>query len=731
VCTSIKYKQEILRQAQDKALLKRKKTITIEIIQYKIYLIKIIHKGDNMKIDTKKNSLTEKNTALSTTIHVISLFVLTLLSFSHLKAQVAQEWVQRYNGIGNNYDQASSMVVDGSGNIYVTGSSWGGSTQESSDYVTIKYNSTGEQQWVEYYNGPANNADAANAIAVDGSGNVYVTGGSRFGAVIGTENYATVKYNSTGERQWIAFYNGPGNYSDYGNSIAVDDSGNVYVSGTSYGSGTVSDYATIKYNSLGAQQWVARYNGPGNNNDWNSSIAVDGSGNVYVTGNSDGTIASLRDYATIKYNSAGVQQWVKRYNGSGSQDDFAYSIGLDGSANVYVTGYSTGSGTGLDYATIKYSTTGVQQWVARYDGPGNSNDWARSLAVDSSGNVYVTGWSYGIGTNTDYATIKYSTTGVRQWISRYNGPGNSGDAASSIALDGSGNVYVTGQSYGSGINSDYATVKYSATGGQQWVARYNGPGNNSDNAYSIGLDDSGNVYVTGSSKSGSVSGSEDYATIKYSQQGDSVYQPPAFEKWISGETNTIKWTDPGWLSVNIKSIINFETPQQTNYTIIQALLISNPEYIWEIPDSLLSYRTKIIVENASDTTQTIESGVFRLKPYVLTTVNSDSTYRPYKKNEDAWGFQNWVGDVWPITWWMQFNYQGIDPFTHWFYPQDHGDSTFAGISSDIHPDWVSWVNTFSVNACYFDTTYGLGNGKVPVLELQHRMLLHSDSKSSL
>jgi hypothetical protein len=656
-----------------------------------------------MKIDTNKNRLTERDTIMFKAIRFTLILLFALFSFSQLKAQVTQEWVQRYNGIGNNYDQASSMVVDGSGNVYVTGSSWGGATQESSDYATIKYNSTGEQQWVVYYNGPANNADLAYAIAVDGLGNVYVTGGSRSGAGLETGDYATIKYNSSGGEDWVARYNGPGNNSDYGNSIALDDSGNVYVSGTSYGSGTSSDYATIKYNSAGVQQWVARYNGPGNGNDVSYSIALDGWGNVYVTGSSDGTIASLRDYATIKYNSAGVQQWVKRYNGPGSQDDFAYSIGLDSSANVYVTGYSTGSGTGLDYATIKYSAGGIQRWVARYNGPGNSNDWARSLAVDSLGNVYVTGWSYGIGTNTDYATIKYSTTGVQQWVARYNGPGNSGDAAYSIALDCSG-VYVTGGSIVSGTNNDYATVKYSATGGQQWVARYNGPGNNSDNAYSIGLDDSGNVYVTGGSTGSGTS--TDYATIKYSQQGV-VYQPAELDKWVSGETNTIKWTDPGWLSANIKCILNFETPQQTEYIIALGFLITTREYVWEIPDTLLSYRSKIIIENAADTTQTVESGVFRLKPYILTRVNSDSTYYAYDKARDQWGFQNIANDVWPLTWYSQFNYQGIDPFTGISYDQFVGDSTFAESISLYHPDWVSWVNTFSVGACYFDTTYGI------------------------
>jgi hypothetical protein len=218
------------------------------------------------------------------------------------------------------------------------------------------------------------------------------------------------------------------------------------------------------------------------------------------------------------------------------------------------------------------------------------------------------------------------------------------------------------------------------------------------------LDGSGNVYVTGYI-TGIGTGS-DFATIKYIQ-GGSVYKPAPLEKWISGETNTIKWVDQGWPLVNIKCILNFETPQETEYTIAQAFLITNPEYVWEIPDSLLSFRSKIRIENSADTTQTIESAVFRLKPYILTRVNNDSTYYAYDKVIDQWGFNNSEEDMWPESWYNQFNYQGIDPFTGISYPQIQVDSAFAKAKSSDHPDWASWVNTFTIDACYYDTTHGI------------------------
>jgi len=290
----------------------------------------------------------------------------------------------------------------------------------------------------------------------------------------------------------------------------VDGSGNVYVTGSSYGYDF--DYTTIKYNSSGIQQWISKYNGPGNSSDVANSIVVDGSGNVYVTGYSAG-IGIGNDYTTIKYNSSGDSVWVRRYNGPGNSDDRANSIIVDGSGNVYVTGYSRGGGTGDDYTTIKYNSSGDSVWVRRFSSTGNSSDVANSIVVDVSGNVYVTGYSVGIGTASDYTTIKYNSTGDSLWVRRYNGPGKSLDVANSIVVDDSGNVYVTGYSYGT--ENDYITIKYNSSGDSVWVERYNGTGNSSDVANSIVVDVSGNVYVTGNSVG--IGTGNDYATIKYSK----------------------------------------------------------------------------------------------------------------------------------------------------------------------------------------------------------------------
>src|ERR1019366_6461219 len=153
-----------------------------------------------------------------------------------------------------------------------------------------------------------------------------------------------------------------------------------------------------------------------------------------------------------------VQAWVQRYNGPGNE---ASAVAVDGSNNVIVTGYSDGGGYNYDYATIKYSSAGVPLWTNRYNGPGNSDDYGQAVAVDGNGDVIVTGYSYGTASDLDYATIKYSSVGVPLWTNRYNGPGNGADYAVAVAVDGSNNVIVTGGAEaGSYPNyySDYATI---------------------------------------------------------------------------------------------------------------------------------------------------------------------------------------------------------------------------------------------------------------------------------
>ncbi|MBN2699790.1 MAG: SBBP repeat-containing protein [Bacteroidales bacterium] len=197
------------------------------------------------------------------------------------------------------------------------------------------------------------------------------------------------------------------------------------------------------------EAWVKRYNGPGNLSDAAVAVALDDSGNVYVTGTSDEGTGNHYDYVTIKYNASAEEQWIARYNGPLNGMDAACDIAVDRSGNVYVTGQSPGIGTSLDYATVKYSPSGQELWIARYDSL-KRYDEVTALALDSKGNVFVTGASYCAGEAAyDYVTVKYNNEGEELWTGCYSNTRDE-DRPLAIAVDGSDNVIVTGQSHGDG-----------------------------------------------------------------------------------------------------------------------------------------------------------------------------------------------------------------------------------------------------------------------------------------
>lgn len=324
-----------------------------------------------------------------------------------------------------------------------------------------------------------------------------------------SSHYATMKYSPSGDTLWVRRFAGLGP----GEALAmtIDSAGNVCVTGIS-GTG----YGTVKYTPDGDTCWARRYDGPEGIWDWPSDIAVDAGMNVLVTGWSEGWTS--RDYATVKYDAFGNQLWARRY--SGPEADWAIAIAVDGSGDVYVTGYSRGEESSWDCATIKYDSSGNELWVRRYNGPGNGRDYAYDIAIDASNDVYVAGESFGTGSWGDFTIIKYRPDGDTAWIRTYNGPVNGYDRALAITIDNAGNACATGYSACTVTEVDYLTLKYDSSGNLLWAQRYRGPGNSNDVAFAISTDGSDNVYVTGTS---GIDPEHDYATVKYTPDGDLVW----------------------------------------------------------------------------------------------------------------------------------------------------------------------------------------------------------------
>lgn len=409
-----------------------------------------------------------------------------------LYSQPSTVWAKLYNGPANQQDSSVGIARNSLGMVFVTG--WSLGTGTSFDIATLRYNpDTGDTVWVKRYS--TNLEERVSAITCDNNA-VYITGWS----FTPSRDILTVKYDAvTGELLWAKTYAGTGNGGDYGYAIAVDAAGNVYVTGRS-DIGGAQKYTTLKYDAAGnmVPGWPSVYiGGLSTVFDQAQAVKVDNSGNVYVTGKSGS--AGFEDYLTLRINSGGIVDWAKKYNGNLNGEDNAVALVLDNSqANVYVAGFSFRSGGVQDYFTIRYSAaTGDSNASAVYNGPIASTDRLTAMTIDNLNNVYVTGFSSGSGTGFDYATVKYNAALQQQWVQRTTNSGS--DFPQSIAVDNaSGKVYVTGSSIGSGTGYDYLTISYESDGTLSWEKRDNGSASQNDYASGIVVGDTDRVFVTGS-----------------------------------------------------------------------------------------------------------------------------------------------------------------------------------------------------------------------------------------
>ncbi len=451
-----------------------------------------------------------------------------------LCAQVETAWVALYDGGAYGDEEPHDLCIDAQGNVYVTGE--GKSlTNYYSDILTVKYDSSGQEVWVARYNGPGNEDDAGSAIAVDAQGNVYVAGGAMMSYYDG--NACLIKYSPDGQELWVIL---PGDSLEFQSfcDLAVEAEGFVYVTGALYTEssvGTYEDYWTLKFDGNGGQLWAAQYTGIGEHvRDEARALALDTESNVYVTGFSEGNDSPYSDYfdiATVKYNADGEQQWEARY--TNGEDDFGWDVAVDIQGYVYVAGYSRASATDEDWVTLKYDALGTESWAQRYDGPGHDEDEAYALVVNPAGEVYVAGYGWGGnpsqgGTSDDFTTVKYSSSGVQQWVAVYADSQQNVDQACDIAIDNDGCVYTTGYLHQPWSNyyTDIATIKYNPSGQQQWIMIYSGAGNGNDQARRIAVDPQRSVYVLGRAQSGTPTG-YDFVTMKYSQAEIAVILTPS------------------------------------------------------------------------------------------------------------------------------------------------------------------------------------------------------------
>lgn len=391
------------------------------------------------------------------------------------------------------YSFSYSMSKDNLGNIFISGYHI---PNNRSKFLTLKFGSTGVFNWASLYQGPetytTGYVDVALKNIADGKGNVYV-GGRSLNNLNGADIFV-IKYDANGDSIWTARYNGPGNADDNFAGMVLDKFANVYVTGTT----TPVDFVTLKYDSTGTLLWEAIYNNNFNSPDYANDIAIDSSGNVYVTGYSGHTNMRYK-YTTVKYNQAGIQQWVAEY--STNTDAEAMNVGVDKQNNIYVTGKvdtTIPPSTLSKYRTIKYDSSGNEIWAREFkrmyfiDIPFN-------MLIDSTNSPVIVGTSI----------VKYNSNGLFIWADTIS-PGYA------CALDKLNNLYVMGGRADTPLYRNMQTIKYSLTGGKLWTLNIGGIENYNYYPTEI-LIDNNNIYITSNFYIGGQNGSDSIILFKYSQ----------------------------------------------------------------------------------------------------------------------------------------------------------------------------------------------------------------------
>lgn len=322
------------------------------------------------------------------------------------------------------------IVTDSSKNVYTIKDI---STSVSELFYVTKHNSSGVLQNTFGLYFQSNKSDLwLEDIAVDSSGNMYLCGGP-VNAISGT-TFNLAKVSSSG-MQWARGDSlGPASYMT---GVAIDSSSNIYVAGWS----SNAKLYVAKYNSSGTVQWQRNF--ALTDTTSHARVAVDSSANVYVTAIYQNSSGGL-NLAIVKYNTSGVLQWQQSLadsNTAVSQYVDCFGIATDSSGNLYISGRTKSlgsSGTNRGFVA-KYNTSGVLQWQRVLSASGGTQDLAitNGIAVDSSANVYVTGYYYDANSDSQAFVIKYNTSGVLQWQRGIVGRGSGID----IAFN-SPNIYV-------------------------------------------------------------------------------------------------------------------------------------------------------------------------------------------------------------------------------------------------------------------------------------------------
>jgi hypothetical protein len=471
-------------------------------------------------------------TLASTTRRIVLAAAVTVLAGPALAADLTPQWIRRIPTGPSWYSGLSAIVVDAAGNTYLAGQT---GDSNNSDILVAAYDAEGTQLWLRTWDGPAAWHDQARGITLGPGNTLYVTGNTP-----GPGSYANVIVlgfdAATGNlvRQ-IQYSSGP-QTAEHGASVTVDDGGRVYVIGGTVGDG--SDVLVVAFDAENQLLWRKTWDGAAwgpYSQDGAVKVLLDPSGNpvALIAGY---TASSHPDYVVVKYSAAaGAVLWQGGFGVNGG--DYPADMAMDGLGDVYVTGI------GIDFID-KYSTIklrggdGTLAWQA-YDAAANDHS-ARAIALDGQGGVYVTGSADPEGNhsnfNDDIFTVKRSAaSGALLWTHRYGMPCvGCYDVAGDVIVDAGGHVFVAGSTSSPPYSSDAILLVLSAaTGAETDLGIVDGGAGQSASWGQLQLDGAGNVLL-GGAMSNPTTGAVEIAIGKYGalSAGTTPGTPPCGSKLL-------------------------------------------------------------------------------------------------------------------------------------------------------------------------------------------------------
>ncbi len=442
-----------------------------------------------------------------------TLLALICLSFN-LTAQIPaqlhvfENWTAT-DGVQAFYYKSITKTFAGNGDVIVAGSTINAIGNDY-DILLVLYNSKGDLQWMQQWDGGYGN-DGAVAMVIDGNENIFITGIETDAS--GLTNVITQKYDVNGSLQWSSSWDDTYNLADGGADLQLD-SGNVYVTGFAMNNSGNTDFATIKYNSSGTFKWARTYDYSSHLNDGGFKIMVNSAHKVFVTGGIQ-TGASTYKCAVIEYSNGGGYVTIT-VSGSTSTSyvDIVNDVATDATKHIYIAGGVKINYHGYDYCVIKLDSLLNIVWEKHYNTNDSLDDVAKSLAVDDTGNVYVTGFTTSATQQKNYTTQKYNSSGTLKWTTNFNDSLNGSDEATALILNSNDEVIITGNAQLSHINGqDYYTIKYDNAGNEIWNIYSDSYNHQDDYATCLAIDLDGNIEVTGQITT--APGKYDYRTIQY------------------------------------------------------------------------------------------------------------------------------------------------------------------------------------------------------------------------